>query len=80
MEKFKALKNSEVHEFCNNSEPKCPHCGVICPIDVNDWYHLFDDGDDHEVVCPECDGIFTVYTQATYTFSTNNQEDYDESH
>lgn len=79
--KFRALKGCkgamERLEFFASSDPKCPHCGDECSVSDNEWWKLYEEGE-HDVTCPSCDEDFTVRTSVSYSFSTDEQEDYED--
>lgn len=78
-ERFAALKKAKELDrhlpegYWGAHNPKCPHCGKVCDLGGNDWWHLCEEGE-HEVTCPECDDEFTVSTRVSFSFSTNNQD------
>lgn len=73
-ELLKALHDGDSWDFRYNKEPICPHCGHECRIDSNEWYQLYEEGE-QDVECPLCDAQFTVSTHVEYRFSTDEQED-----
>lgn len=75
MERLSALKAGNRMDFFGNAGPKCPHCGVEFNVIEQEWYRLYDDNEDHDVECPRCEDQFMVRTHATYSFSTDEQED-----
>lgn len=82
-EPYAALKRAKEDEpylpsdYWRRDQPRCPHCGTECDVSDNDWWRLYAEGE-HEVSCPHCNGDFTVSTQVSYSFSTDNQEDHDD--
>lgn len=80
MTKFSALQKAKEEDgllpdgYWSADHPKCPHCGHVCDIRDNEWWDLYEEGE-HEKECPACEGEFTVSTRASYSFSTDNQED-----
>lgn len=59
--------------FQYNKDPICPHCGNICEINDCELWYLYEEGD-HEVNCPDCGFDFMVCSQASWRFSTDEQE------
>jgi len=68
-----ALSNSNAWDFRYEKQPKCPHCGHVCNVADNDWYHLYEEGE-HEVECSLCEVEFTISTHVEHSFSTDEQE------
>lgn len=67
-EKADNIANSlENGKFECEREIYCPHCGA--ETEVADDYELFDDGE-HEIYCCDCDKLFTVNTNTSYSFDT----------
>lgn len=73
---FNALREGNSWEFHAQKSPKCPHCGQQFDIQAREAWELYSEGD-HEVVCLTCSLPFTVTSVATFTFSTDDQEDLD---
>lgn len=73
-ERLAALKAKDPIEFWGNKMPKCPHCGTDIDIDQQEWWHLYEE-DTHGVECPICDLPFEVRVIASYSFSTDEQDD-----
>ncbi len=74
-EKLAALESQGSTEFWANSSPKCPHCGSDFDVRENEAWRLFDEADTHEVDCPICSLEFKVNSSASWSFSTDEQED-----
>lgn len=72
LEALNAAKNST--EFCLNRFPKCPHCGDDYDIREREAWELYNEGT-HEIDCPTCGLGFNVVSVASYTFSTDEQDD-----
>lgn len=68
-----ALDAGDSWDFHRSRSPVCPHCARECRIDHEEWWHLYEEGE-QEVACPQCDGKFTVSTAVEYRFSTDEQE------
>jgi DNA-directed RNA polymerase subunit RPC12/RpoP len=62
-------------EFGSLDAPLCPHCKSEFDISENEAWHLYDDQNSHEVECPTCEMNFRVETHASYTFSTDDQNE-----
>ena len=80
MTEFAALKAARATggdwgDFAFNGSPKCPHCGSDCHIRENEWWDLYEEGE-HTKECPHCDGEFVISTRVSYSFSTDQQEDW----
>lgn len=77
--RFAALKAAREEggsiEFWGNDSPKCPHCGADFDITANDAWDLYDENGPHEVDCPACEEAFQVSSSASWSFSTDDQED-----
>jgi hypothetical protein len=75
-EPLAALRDGHSLDFRYEAHPKCPHCGHVCDVSDNEWWHLYQEGE-HEVECPSslCELPFTVSTYVRYSFSTDEQED-----
>ena len=72
---YKALAKATIlNEFWGNDKPKCPHCGVSLDVAANDMWGICEEGE-HETWCPECDQLFTVHTDVTFSYSTDEQDD-----
>lgn len=69
-----ALKSGDSFDFRWNKHPVCPHCGHEARIEHNEWWQLFEEGE-QDVECPLCDRRFTVSTHVEYRFSTDEQEE-----
>lgn len=74
VEPLAALKSGDGWDFRYNKEPKCPHCAHDCRISHNEWWQLYEEGE-QQVECPICDHEFTVSTSVEYRFSTDEQGD-----
>jgi hypothetical protein len=73
--KFAALQASHFIEFVANTMPKCPHCGEDYNIRENEAWFLYSEDGPHEVDCDGCHLPFNVSSIASWTFSTDEQED-----
>jgi uncharacterized Zn-finger protein len=73
-ERLSALKENPLSFFANKN-PKCPHCGEDFDIDRNEAWFLYDESDTHDVDCPRCDMEFRVNPIASWSFSTDEQEE-----
>lgn len=69
------LNDSNSLDYWNNAQPKCPHCDEDIVIGDHELYNLYEE-DTHDVTCPHCEKDFIVRSQATYTFSTDEQDNY----
>lgn len=69
-----ALKAGDAYDFWGLDDPKCPHCGEVYSVHDNEAWELYEDGT-HEADCPECEMQFTVTTNVSYSFSTDEQEE-----
>ena len=58
-----------------NKNPKCPHCGADFDVFENEAFYLYEDEAENTVECDACDLPFKVRSIATWTFSTDGQED-----
>lgn len=78
-ERFAALRSTVLPrlDFRNRRNPRCPHCGFECSVSNQEWFHLYEEGE-HDVECPMCDLGFTVSVHVSFSFNTDEQEDYDE--
>ena len=80
----KALKDAQKegndYKYQSEQNPRCPHCGEEFSIENHEAWHLYgDDGDENVVTCDHCGDGFTVTTDVSYSFSTNEQpEDEDD--
>lgn len=77
--RFKALNDSNYSDFYQNPNPKCPCCGHVVDIGDNELWNLLDENGPHEVECPSCEESFAVSAEATWLFSTHEQDDDEES-
>lgn len=77
-QKYKALREGNWLDFFQEDNPICPHCGTEVSIHDNELWELYNPDKDHVITCGDCGGKFTVEVEATYTFSTHNQEDDDD--
>jgi len=73
MDRCAALKAGDSIDFWRNDDPKCPHCGTVVSVSDNELWHLYEEGE-HDIECGRCDLPFTVSTNVTFSFSTNEQE------
>lgn len=65
-------------DFFGTDNPICPHCRHTRDIsEVGSW-HLYEEGE-HEITCERCELDYTVSTRASYSFSTNEQDDEDDA-
>lgn len=77
MDRNEALKRSkDPLEFYHNADPKCPHCGHDYSVRENEAWHLYSDDERHTVECSFCETEFDVLSYASWSFSTDEQEDY----
>lgn len=74
VEPLAALKAGDDWDFRYNKHPKCPHCDHDCSITDNEWWQLYEEGE-QQVECPICELEFTVSTSVEYRFSTDEQGD-----
>lgn len=74
-EKFAALKAGHFTDFFANSKPKCPHCGDDFDIRENEAWELYDENGPHEIECNSCRLPFSVSSSASWSFSTDEQEE-----
>lgn len=75
-EKFAALNARHRLDFCANKKPKCPHCGEDFDIEDNEAWFLYDEqGGPHEIECDSCGLPFSVSSIASWSFSTDEQEE-----
>ncbi|MBX5089392.1 hypothetical protein [Rhizobium lentis] len=74
-EKFAALKSGDWLDFIGNKNPKCPHCGHDYDIQHNEAWHLYDENGPHDLECWFCEEQFKVSSSASWSFSTDEQED-----
>ena len=72
-DELKALENGNEWDYMNNKDPKCPHCGEIYDIQRNELFRLYEENQNHEINCLDCELDFYVESAATCTFSTNCQ-------
>jgi rubredoxin len=72
---LQALKNGDSLDFWRNYSPKCPHCGHLYDMSVQEDYSLLNTLHDEisSIECPECELIYTVRTTIKYSFSTDKQ-------
>jgi phage terminase large subunit GpA-like protein len=70
-----ALKAGDWYEFSANDRPKCPHCGEYFDIEAEEQWRLYDVTITHDVTCPSCDLDFQVNSSASWSFSTDEQDD-----
>ena len=61
-------------DYYANSNPKCPWCDEEIDINDHELYELYDEND-HYIECPSCEKEMRVSTRASYSFSTDNQDD-----
>lgn len=73
--RLEALEAGGVIEFFANKCPKCPHCGADYDIKSHDAWWLYDEYDRHNVECSTCELEFQVVSRASWSFSTDEQED-----
>lgn len=73
--KLKALTEGNSFDFFGCDNPICPHCGDTYDIRENEAWQLYSEQGPHEVECPACEEIFKVSSSASWTFSTDEQED-----
>lgn len=80
-DKFSALRaRKSFLDFAHRDQPRCPHCGDTFDAYANEAWQLYDsDGGVHQVSCPSCDLDFQVTSHARWSFSTDDQEDFDPS-
>jgi hypothetical protein len=79
MKPLNALKTGDRWDFVLSEQPRCPHCGDLYDIHENEAWSLYDmQRDSNDVICMGCDLLFTVKTEATYSFSTDEQDSEDE--
>lgn len=72
-------KNSDYMDridYVQNDDPRCPHCDNIIDISANEIYELYEEGD-HEITCGCCEKAILVRTNVKYTFSTDEQPEFD---
>lgn len=75
MERLEALNKGHWLDFAQNASPKCPHCGKDFSIRDHEAWHLYSEDGPHEVECGSCDMTFSVSSNATWTFSTDEQDE-----
>lgn len=73
-EKMAAFTDGDEWDYRFEKSPRCPHCGTAHDVSDRDWTHLYEEGE-HEVECPTCDLGFTVYSNVSFSFSTDEQGD-----
>lgn len=74
---LRALKEKGWLHFFNNKQPKCPHCGSDFDIADNEAWFLYDENNSHDVECQSCSLPFQVSSRASWSFSTDEQEEDD---
>ena len=75
VEKLAALKKGNSLDFWGTDNPICPHCGDEFDIRENEAWELYDENEHHTVECVSCETEFTVISSASWTFSTDEQEE-----
>ena len=75
---LEALAKAHWLDFVEEVNPKCPHCGTVYSIGDNEAYELYSDDPTHTVECPSCELPFMVTVVVKYSFSTDDQPDYEE--
>lgn len=73
-QRLQALNDGPTTDFWHERDPKCPHCGHVAEIEANELYRLYEEGE-HQVDCPACDLEYTVTTDVSFSFSTDQQDD-----
>jgi len=75
VERLKALKQGESFDFWGCDKPICPHCGDEFDIRENEAWYLYSENGHHDVDCPSCKEVFSVSSSASWTFSTDEQDE-----
>lgn len=68
------LNNTNSMDYWGLTDPKCPHCDREIDISEHELWELYKE-DTHEIMCPYCRNEFQVVATASWTFSTDEQDD-----
>lgn len=64
-------KNFESWELEFNDNIKCPYFGHEHDVYEDDYHEILTgDGDEHEILCTECEEWFYVYPSVSWSFTT----------
>jgi hypothetical protein len=63
-------------DYVHNNDPKCPHCDTIIDISAGELYELYEEGE-HDIRCSCCEKKIVVITHVKFSFSTDEQPDFD---
>lgn len=72
------LNDDNSHKYALNDEPICPNCDSVIKISEHEFWELLDENGPHEIECPFCNKEIRVYSSATWTFDTSEQDDPDD--
>lgn len=74
------LAKDNTSDYWSNDEPLCPHCDETCGVSENEWWELLDtQKSTHKVECPHCGKEFSVEVRCSFSFSTDDQPEPEES-